>query len=139
MTHDHACPFCAIDPARIAFSFTLGHGIWDAFPVSLGHMLIVPRRHAATWEELTDLEKSAAWSAVDEAIGVIRSRHSPDGFNVGFNTGAAAGQTVFHFHLHVIRATPATLLIPVVACGTSSQLRRITSQGQRLQRTTSNG
>ena len=39
---------------------------------------------------------------MDEAIGVIRSRHSPDGFNVGFNTGAAAGQTVLHFHLHVI-------------------------------------
>ncbi len=102
MTDHHDCPFCAIDPVRIAFSFTLGHGVWDAFPVSPGHMLIVPRRHAATWEELTDPEKAAAWSAVDQAISVIRSLHSPDGFNVGFNTGAAAGQTVFHFHLHVI-------------------------------------
>ena len=102
MTDHHDCPFCAVAPTRIAFSFVLGHGIWDAFAVSLGHMLIVPRRHVATWEELTDEEKAATWSAVDQAIGIIRTHHSPDGFNVGFNLGAAAGQTVFHFHLHVI-------------------------------------
>ena len=70
--------------------------------MSPGHILIVPRRHASTWDDLTDLEKSWAWSAVDQAIAVIRSRHSPNGFNVGFNLGSAAGQTVFHFHLHVI-------------------------------------
>src|SRR5205807_7213804 len=59
-------------------------------------------RHVAAWEDLTPVEKAAAWSAVDQAIVVARSRHSPDGFNVGFNLGTAAGQTVFHFHLHVI-------------------------------------
>jgi HKD family nuclease len=52
--------------------------------------------------ELTDIEKAWAWSAVDQAIAAIRSSHSPDGFNVGFNLGLAAGQTIFHFHLHVI-------------------------------------
>jgi superfamily II DNA or RNA helicase/HKD family nuclease/diadenosine tetraphosphate (Ap4A) HIT family hydrolase len=96
------CPFCKIDLKRVAFSDWHGDAIWDSFPVNPGHMLIVPRRHAATWDELTDHEKAWAWSAVDQAFALIRAGHSPEGFNVGFNLGAAAGQTVLHFHLHVI-------------------------------------
>jgi superfamily II DNA or RNA helicase/HKD family nuclease/diadenosine tetraphosphate (Ap4A) HIT family hydrolase len=102
MQHHQICPFCSIDPQRVVFSGTYGAGIWDAFPVNPGHILIVPRHHASTWDELTDVEKAWAWSAVDQAIAVLRSRHSPDGFNVGFNLGSAGGQTVPHFHLHVI-------------------------------------
>jgi superfamily II DNA or RNA helicase len=48
------------------------------------------------------LQKTAIWSAIDRAQALIRDLHCPDGFNVGFNQGAAAGQTIFHFHLHVI-------------------------------------
>lgn len=99
---DQRCPFCSIDPERVAFAGDHGDAIWDAFAVSPGHILIVPRRHAANWDDLTKAEKEWAWSAVDQAISIIRSCHSPDGFNVGFNLGTAAGQTVFHFHLHVI-------------------------------------
>jgi HKD family nuclease len=96
------CPFCTANPERVVFSSTHGLGIWDAFPVNPGHVLIVPRRHVRAWDELTETEKTWIWSAVDQAIATIRARHSPDGFNVGFNFGAAAGQTVLHFHLHVI-------------------------------------
>jgi HKD family nuclease len=96
------CPFCKFAPERLAFTWAHGHGIWDGFAVSPGHILIAPTRHVATWEDLASEEKSSAWAAVDQAMTVIRSRHAPDGFNVGFNLGAAAGQTVFHFHLHVI-------------------------------------
>jgi len=96
------CPFCAIDPARIAFADPYIFALWDAFPVSTGHLLIVPRRHVAGWEDLEELEKAAVWAAIDGAIDGIRRTHEVDGFNVGFNHGAAAGQTVFHFHLHVI-------------------------------------
>ena len=99
---NQGCPFCAINSERTVFSSVHGEAIWDAFPVSSGHVLIVPRRHASNWDELADVEKAWAWSAVDQAILAIRSRHSPDGFNVGFNLGTAAGQTIFHFHLHVI-------------------------------------
>jgi diadenosine tetraphosphate (Ap4A) HIT family hydrolase len=99
---DHDCPFCAVGPERIVFEWSDGWGIWDGFPVSRGHLLIVPKRHAATWDDLTESEKAGAWAAVDRAILEIRQKHSPDGFNVGFNFGRAGGQTVFHFHLHVI-------------------------------------
>jgi superfamily II DNA or RNA helicase/HKD family nuclease/diadenosine tetraphosphate (Ap4A) HIT family hydrolase len=97
-----ACPFCTVELSRIAFSDEHVVAIWDAFPVSPGHLLIVPRRHAATWDDLDDTEKSAVWQSINKGIEVVRRRHAPDGFNVGFNFGEAAGQTVFHFHLHVI-------------------------------------
>ncbi|WP_134500732.1 DUF3427 domain-containing protein [Microvirga pakistanensis] len=98
----NACPFCTVEIGRIAFSDEYVVAIWDAFPVSPGHLLIVPRRHAATWGDLDDVEKNAVWQSVDKGIEAIKRLHSPDGFNVGFNFGEAAGQTVFHFHLHVI-------------------------------------
>jgi superfamily II DNA or RNA helicase/HKD family nuclease/diadenosine tetraphosphate (Ap4A) HIT family hydrolase len=99
---NHACPFCDIDPSRIVFCDEHVVGVWDAFPVSPGHLLIVPRRHAATWGDLTNQEKHAVSRSIDRGIEAIKHRHMPHGFNVGFNFGEAAGQTVFHFHLHVI-------------------------------------
>lgn len=96
------CPFCSPDRSRIAFEDEIVVALWDGFPVSDGHLLIVPKCHAPTWDELSALQKTAIWSAIDRAQGMIRERHQPDGFNVGFNQGAAAGQTVFHFHLHII-------------------------------------
>lgn len=56
----------------------------------------------AGWEELEQSEKSAVWAAIDRAMEEVRRTHGSDGFNVGFNQGVPAGQTVFHFHLHVI-------------------------------------
>ena len=102
MAHPDNCPFCAIDPARIAFADAKVFVIWDAYPVSDGHLLIVPRRHAGGWEYLDAAEKAAIWGAVDRAMEEIRALAGVDGFNVGFNDGVAAGQTISHFHLHVI-------------------------------------
>ena len=97
-----SCPFCSIDTRRIAFSNDLVFAIWDEFPVSPGHLLIVPRCHAPAWPNLSSIEKAAIWSAVDQGRSAIAGRFRPDGFNVGFNESAAAGQTVPHFHLHII-------------------------------------
>lgn len=96
---------------------------WHGFPVSPGHLLIVPRRHAATWDELTQGEKQAVWECVDKAKAVIQSRHQPDGFNVGFNLGAAAGQTVFIFICMSSPATAATSQIRAIWFGMSSRQR----------------
>ena len=97
-----SCPFCSVDEGRIAFSNDLVIALWDRFPVSPGHLLVLPRRHAPAWPDLNSDEKSAIWSAIDQGQTVISERFLPDGFNVGFNERAAAGQTVFHFHLHII-------------------------------------
>jgi superfamily II DNA or RNA helicase/diadenosine tetraphosphate (Ap4A) HIT family hydrolase len=97
-----SCPFCSIDPSRIVFANDLVIAIWDGFPVSSGHLLIIPQRHTPAWSNLTSAEKAAVWLAVDKAQALVSERFRPDGFNVGFNENVAAGQSVFHFHLHVI-------------------------------------
>ncbi len=96
------CPFCYPDAKRIFHSGPLVLGLWDAFPVNPGHALLVPKRHVATWFDATDEEKAELISAVDVARKEILARHQPDGFNIGVNIDEAAGQTVFHLHLHVI-------------------------------------
>lgn len=96
------CPFCPVDQARIAFATDLLIAIWDAFPVSPGHLLIIPRKHVAVWSELNPTEQAAIGAAVERGKSIVSERFRPDGFNVGFNEGQAGGQTVFHFHLHII-------------------------------------
>ena len=102
------CPFCTPDDSRIFLATELVLGLWDSFPVSSGHALLIPRRHVADWFQATADEQAALTSAISRARtlieerAVLEGRPKPDGYNVGFNAGAAAGQTVFHLHVHVI-------------------------------------
>ncbi len=86
----------------MAFVTALTKGVWDAFPVTEGHLLIVPHRHVPSWGDLQPSEQAAMLDGVGRAQALITERFSPDGFNVGFNEGTAAGQTIPHFHIHVI-------------------------------------
>ena len=65
-----SCPFCSVDASRIAFSNDLVIAIWDGFPVSPGHLLIIPRRHVPNWPDLSAAEKSTIWSAIDQGQAV---------------------------------------------------------------------
>ena len=96
------CVLCNLTASRIAWSSPHVLAVWDAFPVSPGHALVIPRRHAGGWENLTDNERTDIGTGIDAVRALIADRHRPDGYNVGFNDGAAAGQTVMHFHVHVI-------------------------------------
>jgi diadenosine tetraphosphate (Ap4A) HIT family hydrolase len=80
----------------------LAIALWDGYPVSPGHALIIPRRHIPSFFDATEPEQSALIALVNAARPLIDQRHRPDGYNVGINIGAAAGQTVFHLHIHVI-------------------------------------
>lgn len=98
-----ACPFCE----RVAAGHTvaaneLAAAITDGFPVSPAHLLIVPRRHVADYFALTAAERHALADLVPLAKTSIEQAHAPDGYNLGMNIGASAGQTVEHAHLHVI-------------------------------------
>jgi len=96
------CPFC--DPARgsVFWRGRLVLGLWDSFPVSPGHALLVTRRHVADWFSASSDERRALIDDLEVARAVIQAGHSPDGFNIGINIGAAAGQTVPHLHVHLI-------------------------------------
>lgn len=99
---DKVCPFCRPDPKRIFYRGQLVLGLWDAFPVNPGHALLVPVRHVASWFDATDAERAELIAAVEIARDAILAKYKPDGFNIGVNVDTAAGQTVFHVHLHVI-------------------------------------
>jgi superfamily II DNA or RNA helicase/diadenosine tetraphosphate (Ap4A) HIT family hydrolase len=98
-----SCPFCEPDVGRVFFDKDpVILCLWDGFPVSPGHALVVPRRHVATWFEVTPEEQASFLKGIDIARQEIEKRYKPDGFNIGINTGAAAGQTIPHLHVHLI-------------------------------------
>lgn len=88
------------DRQFLATSLVLG--IWDRFPVSPGHALLVPRRHVKTWFDATEQEQQALIAAIGAAKTAIELEHAPDGYNIGINSGEAAGQTISHLHVHLI-------------------------------------
>ncbi len=96
------CLFCRPPGDRIFFRAELVIGMWDAYPVSPGHALLIPRRHIPTWFEANAEERDALIGAMDAAKAVIEKDHRPNGYNIGINCGAAAGQTIFHLHIHLI-------------------------------------
>jgi superfamily II DNA or RNA helicase/diadenosine tetraphosphate (Ap4A) HIT family hydrolase len=106
------CPFCPPASEHVFHAGELVLGLWDAFPVSSGHALLVPRRHVATWWDATPDEQQELLAALAVARAEILKRYQPDGFNIGMNLGAAAGQTVFHLHVHVIPRYPGDVPDP---------------------------
>lgn len=95
-------PFLQLPTEAHLASNALAFAIRDGFPVSPGHTLIVPRRLVATWFEATREEQVAMLELVDVVKAQLDAELHPDGFNIGINAGAAAGQTVTHLHLHLI-------------------------------------
>jgi len=96
------CTFCGIDPARVVLENDYAVVIFDGFPVSHGHMLVIPKRHVASFFETTTQEQFALLHLLAQARAGLQVDFNPDGFNVGINDGASAGQTIMHLHIHLI-------------------------------------
>lgn len=82
------------------------YAIYDAFPVSPGHSLIVPRRIVADYFDLEAVEKRAMWKLVDDMREYLRASFKTSYFNIGVNCGEPAGQTIAHVHIHLIPRYP---------------------------------
>jgi len=101
-----SCPFCDIlkhGSREILWQDELSFAIRDAFPISPGHTLVIPKRHIASFWDCTPEEKASLMTGADwlkEDLEISFS--SIDGWNLGVNVGGAAGQTVYHVHLHVV-------------------------------------
>ena len=97
-------PFLEVPEAEWVCANELCFAIFDSFPVSPGHVLVITRRVVPTFFECTAAEQQALMSLVGEVKALLDERldSKPDGYNVGFNAGVAAGQTVLHVHVHVI-------------------------------------
>jgi diadenosine tetraphosphate (Ap4A) HIT family hydrolase len=96
------CIFCNIEEKSFLKN-SLALAIWDAFPVTPLHALILPRRHAEDYFALTPEELLACDELLRQARALIQEQDpSVEGFNLGVNVGKAAGQTIFHCHIHLI-------------------------------------
>ncbi len=96
----NACPFCATEGAVLGND--LAYARLDKYPVTPGHLLILPRRHVATWFDANADERQALLALLEQGRRLLDEQHAPDGYNIGINVGEAAGQTVMHLHVHLI-------------------------------------
>ena len=80
----------------------VGFVIYDGYPVSKGHCLIVPHRFYSDYFESTNEEVIGLQKLVLETKKLLDGKFQPDGFNVGINSGETGGQTVPHVHIHLI-------------------------------------
>ena len=100
------CSFCNIEKLinsdRIVYQDSTWIAIYDNYPVSKGHVLLIPKRHCASYFDLNFIELES----VSVTIGIIKKlldkKFNPDGYNIGMNCGEAAGQTIMHCHIHII-------------------------------------
>ena len=97
------CIFCDyLKNKKIIMENELAFAIYDTFPVNKGHMLVMPKRHFANFFDATTEEVSAFNDLLQKVKGLLDEELKPDGYNIGINIGEAAGQTIFHLHIHLI-------------------------------------
>lgn len=97
------CPFCHLAPAvEVVCESDICVAFYDGFPVSPGHALIIPKRHVASYFDLTNQEREAMTQMMLDVKQMLDERFHPDGYNIGINVGEYAGQSIFHCHMHLI-------------------------------------
>lgn len=98
-----SCPFCRLSrKVEIICETATCVAFYDGYPVSLGHALIIPKRHVASYFDLTNHEREAMNVMLQYVKQKLDERFHPDGYNIGINVNEAAGQSVFHVHMHLI-------------------------------------
>lgn len=103
LSNTSVCPFCGpLSDRQILAENHLAFAIFDKFPVNPGHALIIPKRHIASYFELSTEEQAACWQLLPEVKSQLEAKFQPQAYNIGMNLGETAGQTVMHVHLHLI-------------------------------------
>ena len=97
---NNPCRFCS--PRKVTGRNELAYSTRDSYPVSPGHSLIIPFRHCSSFFDLTAEETSACMELLAYEREMLEDEFNPDGYNVGVNVNAAAGQSIFHVHIHLI-------------------------------------
>ncbi|NMD71110.1 HIT family protein [Bacillus sp. DNRA2] len=95
------CPFCSEKINTVAEN-DLAYAIYDKYPVSDGHILIIPKRHFSSFFDASVEERRAMNDLLDQCKNILDDVSAPHGYNIGINCGEAAGQTIFHVHVHLI-------------------------------------
>ena len=98
---NNPCLFCT-DPRGVSTQHELAYSARDSYPASPGHTVVIPRRHVSSFFDLTPEEVAACMDLIKEEKKHIDEEFNPDGYNIGVNVGPAAGQSIFHVHIHII-------------------------------------
>lgn len=97
------CIFCNFSSSdEVVIQNDLAYAMYDHFPVNKGHLLVIPKRHFASYFEASEEELLAIQDLIRLAKDMLNVEMKPDGYNIGINIGEAAGQTIFHLHVHLI-------------------------------------
>lgn len=96
------CIFCSPSGETVIFQNKYAYCRFDDYPVTPGHLLIIPFRHVSSFFSITEEEHAAMWNLVKLGKEYLDDLFQPDGFNIGINDGIVAGQTVMHLHIHLI-------------------------------------
>ena len=96
------CPFCEPPADEVLMENEYAYAKFDINPVTKGHALVISRRHFGDYFDATPEEREKIWDLTAELKEYLAARYHPDGFNFGINVGEAAGQTIFHLHVHLI-------------------------------------
>lgn len=97
------CIFCKeFEEDKIIYQDQIWIAISDSYPVSLGHTLLIPKRHCNTFFDLSYIESKTMYNAIKNIKDILDKRYNPDGYNIGMNCGEAAGQSIMHCHIHII-------------------------------------
>jgi len=75
---------------------------WDNFPVSKGHLEVVPKLHISSFFDIGDEQLIQLFALIKKTKAMVQKKYNPDGYNLGINEGEAAGRTVHHLHIHLI-------------------------------------
>ncbi len=97
-----ACLFCDVAGDQRVIESKFFYAIFDKYPVNPGHLLIISKRHIPDLFSLEEAEFNDLYCMLTRAKQMLDAKFNPDGFNMGVNCGEAAGQTIYHFHLHII-------------------------------------
>tara|TARA_Y100001958_G_C21214367_1_gene539858 strand:+ start:961 stop:1338 length:378 start_codon:yes stop_codon:yes gene_type:complete len=95
-------PFLKIPKSEYVTFNQYAFSVWDKYPVTPGHALIIPYRPINSWWLTEEIERTQLFDLVDEVKSIIETTHNPDGYNIGMNNGKVAGQTINHLHIHLI-------------------------------------
>ncbi len=100
------CLFCKIAnkeiPTHVVYESADATAVLDVNPRAPGHVMVLPKVHAANILELPDEKMEGVFKAVKETTDLLDKKLKPDGFTIGINHGKVSGQTVEHLHIHVI-------------------------------------
>ena len=96
------CVFCSLKKDEILFENDLAVAFFDNYPVSKGHILVIPKRHVVHYFDLSEAEMSSIFELSQKVKEYLDEKYHPDGYNVGFNVLEAGGQSVMHAHMHII-------------------------------------